>query len=119
MSAAVNSPAESHVRCLDLLLTDVKQTTDPATAQNLRKTSIAITPHILHDSLRAYLDDLAWSILDVGAETTERAVLVEAAFRMVLEGLSDENRRIGMDWWLRWKPRFVETGGLHGVSAKL
>lgn len=97
----------------------MEQDNEPTAAQALRQARIAITPHITFDNLSAYLDDLAWCILDTKSLTSERDEVVEAAFRMVIEGLPDESRRIGMDWWLEWKPRFKFEQTVNNVRSKL
>ena len=119
LSAALDCSNETHYTCLELLLESLKRAEDPIIAQTLRKTRIAVTPHIPHDDLRGYLDDLAWCILDTKSHTSERKDLVEMAFKMVLEGLPDENRRIGMGWWLRWKPQFQDHSSMNSPRAKL
>jgi hypothetical protein len=62
-------------------------------------TRIATAQYIPVDKLRFYLDRLADDIADTPAGD-ERLELAANAFGMVVRELGDEQKRIGIDWWL-------------------
>mgnify|MGYP007001964251 CR=1 FL=1 len=93
--------------CVQLLKDQHLQTSgDSARTQTLRLARLAITPHVCLSGLAAYLDDLAWCILETQVDTEQRNELVEATFGMVIKGLPDAARRDGMEWWLKWRDAF-------------
>jgi hypothetical protein len=79
----------------------------PDLVQSLRHIHIAIAQSIPYESLPEHLATIALLIMDTPENSAQRTELLSAAFKMVIEGLSDESRETGMDWWLAWKGRFV------------
>jgi hypothetical protein len=84
-------------------------------------TRIATAQYIPVDKLRFYLDRLADDIADTPAGD-ERLELAANAFGMVVRELGDEQKRIGIDWWLERKAQIEgkeRPGPIKNMRAKL
>ena len=94
--------------CINLVLDRLSSVKEPGKAQALRALRIELASYVPFPDLAQYLDDLAWCILDSESGTRYRSSLAEAAYHMVIQGLPDESRRMGMEWWLKWKDAFED-----------
>ena len=101
LAASASRRSPSHVRyLLDLLnVPSVEHH-----RETLDLTRIAMTPNVSLSSLQSHLDRLTSIIMSTSG--SEQAELARAAFKMIAEGLGDEARKVGMQWWLDWRPRF-------------
>ncbi|WWC95389.1 hypothetical protein V866_002251 [Kwoniella sp. B9012] len=106
-SASKRSPTFTTL-CLTSLLT----LTPSSDISHIR---MAITPYIDAARLPAYLDDLATVIMSTDNNSEERMDLTRNAFEMVVKDLSDENKHIGIDWWIKWRDRFAGRGKEVGI----
>jgi hypothetical protein len=82
-------------------------------------TRLSISGHVPAPLLRNHLDRIASDIQQIPQGSTRRHELAAAAFNMVLEDLGDDQRRIGMEWWLEKRDAFGGRGGEDIVRAKL
>ena len=82
---------------------------------------IAMAQYIPLDKLKSYLDKLADDIAETSAGD-ERLELAASAFSMVVRELGDQQKRIGIDWWLDRKGQIEgkeRSLSVQGVRAKL
>jgi len=81
----------------------------------------SIAQYVPTTRLRAYLDRLADDIANTPAGD-ERLELAANAFGMVVRELGDQQKRIGIDWWLERKAQIEgkdRSMPTHPVRAKL
>jgi len=82
---------------------------------------ISVAQYVPATKLRPYLDRLADDIADTPAGD-ERLELAANAFGMVVRELGDQQRRIGIDWWLQRKAQIEGKDRSipnHPIKAKL
>nr|XP_019009159.1 uncharacterized protein I206_05805 [Kwoniella pini CBS 10737]OCF47940.1 hypothetical protein I206_05805 [Kwoniella pini CBS 10737] len=77
------------------------------TDKEIRRIRVDITPYINSANLPQYLDNLAQAILSTEKYSEERTDLTKDAFEMVVKGLSDADKQVGIQWWTRWRAEFV------------
>ncbi|WWC65678.1 uncharacterized protein I303_108299 [Kwoniella dejecticola CBS 10117] len=75
--------------------------------KEIRHIRIAIAPYAESNKLPAYLEEVAEAILSTEKYSEERMDLTKDAFEMVVKGLSDANKKVGMDWWARRRGELV------------
>lgn len=94
--------------------------TNPKHKHIVMLTRIATARYIPNCQLRSYLDKLADEIADTPAGD-ERLELAAGAFGMVVRELGDQQKRIGIDWWLERKRQIEGKDPLPAtqVRAKL
>jgi hypothetical protein len=84
-------------------------------------TRISIAQYVPATKLRPYLDRLADDIAATPAGD-ERLELAANAFGMVVRELGDQQKRIGIDWWLERKAQIegkYRSLPTHPIRAKL
>jgi hypothetical protein len=83
-------------------------------------TRIATAQYITTGKLRSYLDQLADDISDTPAGD-KRLELAAKAFGMVVRELGDQQKKIGIEWWLERKGQIEGKSDLrpYATSAKL
>ena len=82
---------------------------------------ISIAQYVPTTKLRPYLDRLADDIVNTPAGD-ERLELAANAFGMVVRELGDQQKRIGIDWWLERKAQIEgrdRSMPTHPIRAKL
>ena len=82
---------------------------------------ISIAQYVPATKLRPYLDRLADDIANTPAGD-ERLELAANAFGMVVRELGDQQKRIGIDWWLERKAQIEGKERplpIHPIRAKL
>ncbi|WVQ66477.1 uncharacterized protein L199_004658 [Kwoniella botswanensis] len=73
---------------------------------DIRHIRVAITPFIDSARLPRHLKDLAQMILTTEKNSEERMDLTRNAFEIVVRDLSDENKHVGIEWWIKWRDEF-------------
>ncbi|ODO06922.1 hypothetical protein I350_04283 [Cryptococcus amylolentus CBS 6273] len=68
-----------------------------------RLIQIRLAPHIPSFSLPAYLQNLGEMMRGVDESSYERMELMGEAFQMISRDLRDEDKRLGVEWWMSWK----------------
>ncbi|WWD04163.1 hypothetical protein V865_002229 [Kwoniella europaea PYCC6329] len=99
VESASKRSSTSTTLCLSSLLTLTPDS-------DIRHIRVAITPYIDAAHLPAYLDDLAKVIMSTDNNSEERMDLTRNAFEIVVKDLSDENKHVGIEWWIKWRDEF-------------
>lgn len=89
-----------------------------------RMGSILSSPYIPRPALLSHLNEVAEAIMEVPVDNPHRLELASAAFKMVIQGLPDESKVVGMEWWYAWKDKIEDKqtrdeGWLSRIAARL
>jgi hypothetical protein len=103
-------------QCTDQLDTIKNYNSD--VEQTLLLVRISLAPFVPILRLRDYLDYLARDIVETPAGEG-RLELAAKAFGMVVHDLGDDRKKMGIEWWLKWKREIEGRTGPTAVKAKL
>jgi hypothetical protein len=111
---------------LAVQLIDIRKTLDrdDPFKHTSRMGSILSSPYIPSQALSSHLNEVAEAIMEVPANNPHRLELASAAFKMVIQGLPDECKVVGMEWWYAWKDKIEdkqtrEEGWWSRIAARL